>query len=31
LGIYNTEADVDLVIQQLPAIVGKLRANLPVS
>jgi cysteine desulfurase len=30
LGIYNTEADVDYVLQQLPAMIAKLRASAPV-
>ncbi len=29
LGRYNTQADVDYVLQRLPAIVEKLRANAP--
>jgi cysteine desulfurase len=30
LGIYNTEAEVDYVLQQLPGIIAKLRASAPV-
>jgi cysteine desulfurase len=30
LGVYNTEAEVDYVIERLPQIVDKLRANVPV-
>lgn len=29
LGIYNTEAEVDYVLEQLPSIIHKLRANAP--
>jgi cysteine desulfurase len=29
LGIYNTEAEVDYVLQHLPGIIAKLRANAP--
>jgi cysteine desulfurase len=29
LGVYNTEAEVDYVLQQLPSIIEKLRANTP--
>jgi cysteine desulfurase len=31
LGIYNTEAEVDYVLQHLPRIIDKLRASSPVS
>jgi len=31
LGIYNTEAEVDYVLEQLPPIIEKLRANAPVA
>ena len=31
LGIYNTEAEVDYVLQQLPGIIAKLRASAPVA
>jgi cysteine desulfurase len=27
LGIYNNEADVDFLLEQLPPIIGKLRGN----
>jgi cysteine desulfurase len=30
LGIYNTEAEVDYVLQRLPGIIAKLRASSPV-
>jgi len=30
LGIYNTEAEVDYVMQYLPGIIAKLRASAPV-
>ena len=30
LGIYNTDAEVDYVLQQLPGIIAKLRASAPV-
>jgi cysteine desulfurase len=30
LGIYNTEAEVDYVLQHLPGIIAKLRASAPV-
>jgi cysteine desulfurase len=30
LGIYNTEAEVDYVLERLPPIIQKLRANAPV-
>jgi cysteine desulfurase len=30
LGIYNTEAEVDYVLQHLPGIIAKLRASSPV-
>jgi cysteine desulfurase len=30
LGIYNTEAEVDYVLQRLPGIIAKLRASAPV-
>lgn len=30
LGIYNTEAEVDYLLDRLPPIVEKLRANVPV-
>jgi cysteine desulfurase len=30
LGAFNTEAEVDYVLEQLPPIVHKLRSNLPV-
>jgi cysteine desulfurase len=30
LGIYNTEAEVDYVLRQLPGIIAKLRASAPV-
>ncbi len=30
LGLYNTEQQVDYVLQQLPSIIEKLRANAPV-
>ena len=30
LGIYNTEAEVDYVLQHLPSIIAKLRASAPV-
>jgi cysteine desulfurase len=30
LGVYNTEADVDYLLQQLPGIIAKLRASAPV-
>jgi cysteine desulfurase len=29
LGIYNTEAEVDFVLKQLPAIIARLRSNSP--
>jgi cysteine desulfurase len=29
LGIYNTDAEVDYVLQHLPGIIAKLRANAP--
>jgi len=29
LGIYNTEAEVDYVLKQLPPIIAKLRALSP--
>ena len=31
LGIYNTEEEVDYVLQHLPAIIAKLRASSPVA
>jgi len=31
LGVYNTEAEVDYVLQHLPGIIGRLRANSPVA
>jgi cysteine desulfurase len=31
LGIYNTEVEVDYVLQQLPGIIAKLRASAPVA
>jgi cysteine desulfurase len=31
LGIYNTDADVDYLLQQLPPIIAKLRAVSPVT
>jgi len=30
LGVYNTEPEVDYLLQRLPAIIEKLRANAPV-
>ena len=30
LGLYNTEAEVDYALEQLPPIIEKLRANAPV-
>ena len=30
LGIYNTEAEVDYVLEHLPGIIAKLRASAPV-
>ena len=30
LGLYNTDAEVDYVLQQLPGIIAKLRASAPV-
>jgi cysteine desulfurase len=30
LGLYNTEAEVDYVLQRLPPIIEKLRANAPI-
>ena len=30
LGIYNTEAEVDYVLERLPGMIEKLRANAPV-
>ena len=30
LGIYNTDAEVEYVLQQLPGIIAKLRASAPV-
>ena len=29
LGIYNSEAEVDLVLQELPGIIARLRALSP--
>jgi cysteine desulfurase len=29
LGIYNTEAEVDYVLEHLPGIIAKLRASAP--
>src|SRR4029079_14782295 len=29
LGVYNTEIEVDYVLKHLPAVIGKLRANVP--
>jgi len=31
LGIYNTEADVDYVLQHMPGIISRLRANSPAA
>jgi cysteine desulfurase len=31
LGIYNTDAEVDYVLDRLPGIIGRLRANSPES
>ncbi len=31
LGIYNTDAEVDYVLQHLPGIIAKLRASAPVA
>ena len=30
LGIYNTQAEVDLALRHLPGVIRKLRANAPV-
>jgi cysteine desulfurase len=29
LSVYNTEAEVDLVLEKMPAIIAKLRAMSP--
>ena len=31
LGIYNTEAEVDYLLEKLPGIISRLRADAPVS